>query len=48
MWRKLEALTGDTSRTKLELRRLNAADIFDESEAFHLPSFRVRAYRRGR
>jgi len=48
IWRKLEALAGDVSQAKDELREMGAADIFDESLAFALPRFRVRAYRRGR
>lgn len=47
MWQKLEALAGDVSPVMDELRRRGADDIFDESVPFHLPSFQVRAYRRG-
>ena len=47
VWHRLEALAGDVSPVKDKLRRCGAADIFDESEEFSLPSFRVRAYRRG-
>lgn len=48
VWRRLETLAGDVDETKQELRRLRAADIYDESELYHLPQFMVRAYRRGR
>lgn len=47
VWNKLEALAGDTTQTRDELRVLGAADIFDESTLFRLPRFMVRAYRRG-
>ena len=47
LWNRLEALAGGVNQTKAELRRSRAADIFDESMAFTLPPFRVRAYRRG-
>jgi hypothetical protein len=48
IWNRLEVLAGDVSQTKAALRKMEAADIFDESEPFSLPRFRVRAYRRGR
>jgi hypothetical protein len=47
MWQKLEALAGDVTPVMDELRRRDAGDIFDESVPFLLPSFQVRAYRRG-
>jgi hypothetical protein len=47
LWNRLEALAGDVSQTKEQLRAIDAADIFDDSIAFTLPRFRVRAYRRG-
>ena len=47
MWHQLEALAGDVSPVKDELQRGSAEDIFDESVPFSLPSFQVRAYRRG-
>jgi hypothetical protein len=47
VWHKLEELGGDVSEIKAELKRYKADDIFDESVPFVLPSFRVRAYRRG-
>jgi hypothetical protein len=47
LWNKLEALAGDVSPIKNELRRHHAADIFDESVQFRLPVFQVRAYRKG-
>jgi hypothetical protein len=47
IWNRLEALAGDVSQTKAALRKMEAADIFDDSIAFTLPGFRVRAYRRG-
>ena len=47
LWNRLEALAGDVSRTKEALRDMEAAGIFDESIAFRLPQFKVRAYRRG-
>jgi hypothetical protein len=47
LWHKLEALVGDVSPVKNELRRQRAGDIFDESVQFHLPPFQVRVYRRG-
>jgi hypothetical protein len=47
LWHKLEALAGDVSRTKEELRELGREKIFDKSKPFRFPHFRVRAYRRG-
>lgn len=47
LWNKLQALAGDVSPIKNELRRGHAADIFDESVPFRLPAFQVRAYRKG-
>lgn len=47
VWHKLEALAGDVSPVKDELRCRGAADIFDESVPFRLPPFQVKAYRRG-
>lgn len=48
IWNGLEALAGDVSQIKDELRQHGAADIFDESVSFTLPRFRIRAYRRGK
>jgi hypothetical protein len=48
VWRKLETLARDVGETKQKLRRLRASDVYDESMPYHLPRFRVRAYRRGR
>lgn len=47
VWHQLEALAGDVTPVKNELRDGGAADIFDESVPFRLPAFQVRAYRRG-
>ena len=47
LWHQLEALAGDVTPVKDELRQGGAADIFDDSVPFSLPSFQVRAYRRG-
>ena len=47
IWNRLETLAGGARQTRDELREMDAADIFDESIAFRLPQFRVRAYRRG-
>jgi len=47
IWNRLEGLAGDVSPTREALRKMDAADIFDESLAFSLPRFRLRAYRRG-
>jgi hypothetical protein len=47
VWHRLEGLAGDVSQIQAELKRYEADDIFDESVPFTLPSFQVRAYRRG-
>jgi hypothetical protein len=43
---KLKALAGDVSQIKIDLKRDEADDIFDDSAPFSLPSFQVSAYRR--
>jgi hypothetical protein len=48
VWNKMQALAGDVTQTKNELRDRDAADIYDPSVPFRLPRFKVRAYRRGR
>ncbi|MFI6217050.1 hypothetical protein ACIBCD_34050 [Nocardia brasiliensis] len=47
IWANLEALAGDTTAVQDKLRQIGAADIFDDTIAFTLPTFRVRAYRQG-
>lgn len=48
VWNKLEALAGDVTQTKEQLRKVEAADIYDASVPFRLPRFKVRTYRRGK